>query len=364
MVWWAATNDEDPRITMAPNIFSFATKELSQDAVICWLIDWAGTDTTGSDEDDALRRCGRAFVDALFAKWPDWKVELGEEMRTEVLAQHANIDVLARVDSRHVLLIEDKTDTSAHHGQLDRYWDLVVDGKTPFGEVATDDLFPFYFKTGNHSLRDRQDAEKQEYAVFDRTDFLAVLDTYAGTNAILVDFRDHLRQWEQDTNSFRWWTKDTKDEERSDRGWEGLYRWIEESALLPDCGLGLVTSDREWGLLTTQVGGYWGVWIEPKEIGGFSLWLEKGRINFRLYGSVKEQNRDKEYWANALSECGGGRLDRPRRLVAAKTKPMCVAEWREWLAFGEDGRLDKDGTLQNLVEAKEIVQRALAAARG
>ena len=24
-----------------PNIFNYATKELSQDAVICWLIDWA-----------------------------------------------------------------------------------------------------------------------------------------------------------------------------------------------------------------------------------------------------------------------------------------------------------------------------------
>ena len=30
------TNDE------TPNLFHYATKELSQDAMICWLIDWAG----------------------------------------------------------------------------------------------------------------------------------------------------------------------------------------------------------------------------------------------------------------------------------------------------------------------------------
>ena len=31
---------------MTPNLFDFATKELSQDAVICWLIAWADADAT------------------------------------------------------------------------------------------------------------------------------------------------------------------------------------------------------------------------------------------------------------------------------------------------------------------------------
>lgn len=353
-----------------PNIFRFATKELSQDAVICWLIAWAGTDSAGSEEDEALRRCGRALVDALFAKWPDWEVQLGDRICTEVRAQHYKIDVLARVDGRYVLLIEDKTNTGAHHGQLGRYWNSVVEGKTEFGNVAADDLFPIYFKTGNHSLQDREYAEGQEYAVFDRTDFLGVLDTYTGANAILVDFRDYLRQLELETNSFHDWTRDGK---RTPRGWEGLYRWVEESALREGSGCGLVTSDGEWEPLTTHVGGYWGIWIEPTEMQGRGcIWIEKGTINFRLYPSVIEEDRDLKYWANTLVELGGRRLQRPRRLAPAKGKPMCVAEWPErparsphgWLAFGEDGRLDKEATLQNLVEAKEIVQRALAAARG
>ncbi len=342
-----------------PNLFTFATKELSQDAVICWLIAWAGSKAEGPDA-DALRRCGRAFVDALFAKWSDRMVVLGEETRTEVRPQHSNIDVLARVNCRQVLLIEDKTDTSAHDGQLGRYRTLVGEGKTPFGEVAADDLYPIYFKTGNYSQRERQDAEKEGYAVFDRADFLAVLDTYTGSNAILVDFRGHLRRWEQETNSFA----TGQDALRTERGWDGLLRWIEETALRPGCGPRLVASDKEWGLLDTLVGGNWGIWIKPTECHPFELWIEQGRINFRWQGSVEEQNRNKVYWANALCEASGGWLKRPRRLVAAATKPMCVAEWREWLAFGEDGRLDKEATLRNLVEAKEIVQRALAAAGG
>ena len=49
-------------MTSPPNLFDYATKELSQDAVICWLIDWAGRETSGEPEDEKLRQCGLAFV--------------------------------------------------------------------------------------------------------------------------------------------------------------------------------------------------------------------------------------------------------------------------------------------------------------
>lgn len=52
--------------------------------------------------DGGLRRCGRAFVDALFAKWRDWPVALGDRIHTEVRSQENRIDVLARVDGRYV----------------------------------------------------------------------------------------------------------------------------------------------------------------------------------------------------------------------------------------------------------------------
>ncbi len=108
-------------VNVRPNLFRRATKELSQDAVICWLIDWAGFPQSENADDEKLRRCGRAFLDALFAKWKDWPVELGPDIRTEVCQQEQGIDVLARVDGRYVLLIEDKTGTRPHDEQLKRY---------------------------------------------------------------------------------------------------------------------------------------------------------------------------------------------------------------------------------------------------
>ena len=150
----------------SPNLFDFATKELSQDAVICWLIAWADADVTEGPADGGLRQCGRAFVDALFATWEDWgTVELSDHIHTEVRRQQNRIDVLARIDCRYVLLIGDKTDTGAHHDQLGRYRETVLNGDTELGKVANDDLFPIYVKTGNHSRYDRRHAEGHDYRV-------------------------------------------------------------------------------------------------------------------------------------------------------------------------------------------------------
>ena len=333
--------------------------------MICWLIAWADADATEGPADGGLRECGRAFVDALFAKWQDWPVDLGNRIRTEVCRQQNRIDVLARVDGRYVLLIEDKTDTGAHDDQLDRYCEAALNGETAFGEVDNDDLFPIYIKTGNHSLKDRQHAEEHYYAVFDRTDFLCVLDAYDGPNPILLDFRDYLRRWQRETDSFRSWTGDAlanqdNEDDLPRLGWEGLYRCIEENCL--------VKSDCDWGALTTQVGTYWGIWIKPPETrrgSSFALWIEKNRISFRLYGttngkcSVDGMNREKAYWAHAFTNSSDGWLTKPSRFAATKTKPMCVAEWQGWIAFGDDGRLDMDETVHNLNWAKEILRRTI-----
>ena len=336
-----------------PNLFRYATKELSQDAMICWLIAWADSRAPTGPEDKPLRQLGRAFVEALFATWEDYPVELGEEVRTEIHAQKHNIDVLVRVNRRHVLLIEDKTGTNVHSGQLGRYWKLVVEGKTVLGRVAEDDVYPVFLKTGNFSLRDRESVEKQRYAVFDRSDFLRTLHSYRGSSEILLDFRHHLARWQAETESFRGWTRDGP---RRDRGWQGLYQLIEERHLLkgPD----------NWGGLTHLVGGFEGLWLEPDEESRnsrFAIWVEKDRISFRLYGSKTKpckagMEREQEYWADAFVRHEEGMFSRPpkSRYFPTKTKPMCVSEWRGWLRF-RDGRLDLDASMASVTKAREIL---------
>ena len=99
-----------------PNLFSFATSELSQDAVLCWLLAWADPSRAG---DGTLHDAGRAMLSAICAA-------AGREAphpsaSIVIRQQFERIDVVVEVGETLVLAIEDKTNTSDHAGQLERY---------------------------------------------------------------------------------------------------------------------------------------------------------------------------------------------------------------------------------------------------
>ena len=52
---------------MKPNVSDYATKELSQDAVICWSINWSGAQAEDESE-QALRNRRRALLEALLSE--------------------------------------------------------------------------------------------------------------------------------------------------------------------------------------------------------------------------------------------------------------------------------------------------------
>ena len=98
-----------------PNIFDFATKELSQDAVICWLVAYA------HGADGHHRQRGLDFVATLAGHSLD---RPGGHRITEVaepMLQYSRIDVYfqARVDGSLVsFVVEDKVGTRMHGDQL------------------------------------------------------------------------------------------------------------------------------------------------------------------------------------------------------------------------------------------------------
>ena len=235
-----------------PNIFNYATKELSQDAVICWLIDWAGRkDAEGEDKD--LHECGRRFVKALLDEHGDSLAPDNEE-EIKIRRQDHGIDVLARINGQ-VLLIEDKTSTSDHSKQLKRYYDAVIEGKTGLGEVDKEDLYPIFLKTGNQSRAEEKRIEEsvetgKGYKVFNRKEFLEkALNGYEGSNPILLDFRAYLQAREDDTNSFKDWKKEERTQ-WSKYAWQGFLRHIEEEFI--NCMRG------GWGYVSNPAGGFWG----------------------------------------------------------------------------------------------------------
>ena len=100
------------------NLFSYATKELSQDAFLRWLFEnW------DSDESDVKEAC-RTVICELF------NLKLKSEEITKIItySQVSGIDIVVDCwicDVKHILIIEDKTYTGPHDNQLTKYKEKV-----------------------------------------------------------------------------------------------------------------------------------------------------------------------------------------------------------------------------------------------
>ena len=381
--------------TDKPNIFKYATKELSQDAVICWLIEWAYHDEPGHEQ---LRECGQKFIEALFAKHDKEIPQVGE--KPKVWTQDNSIDVLSHI-GEYVLLVEDKTGTKDHSGQLKRYYDKVLKGKTKAKKVGKENILPIYLKTGNQSLFDRLRIENSTpYRVFNRCDFWKVVEPYQCAHPILGDFRDHLKSLEGDTQSYREWRED-RNGEVSYRLFEGFFRELENQLCVLNSNSGLVGFDNKdsakptqntwrlnghpswgWGWVPNPAGGFSGFWWYYRTVESCDIDIEiylqleikpdkpgDGKLCFKVDtgGLDKEQyhlrSRIKHDCHVRILNAGNGLLREPDRMRTGNT--MTVALWdvqcsdgqkqNPWLVFKPNGGPDIQATVKNLIKAQGVL---------
>lgn len=98
------------------NIFSFATNELSQDAFICWCLNWINMPVR--DDNESGRQFGARFLSRLL----NGAYDVSKVNRVYIFRQLLNIDVLVLVPELQVaLIIEDKTSSQEHGNQINRY---------------------------------------------------------------------------------------------------------------------------------------------------------------------------------------------------------------------------------------------------
>ena len=93
-----------------PNIFSIATKELSQDGFFTWLLQWA--DSSNNHFDPLLCNTAQEFVKALIQKQHDisnLKIESVKAWR-----QWEKIHIIAEINDDFAIIIEDKTNKGKH----------------------------------------------------------------------------------------------------------------------------------------------------------------------------------------------------------------------------------------------------------
>ena len=93
---------------MRPNLFWYATSELSQDAVLCWLLSWA--DKKQESQNPILHKVGTSFLDSIYEN-AKVKVPASYE-NIEIRQQDGGIDILCIVNGDTAIIIEDKTGTN------------------------------------------------------------------------------------------------------------------------------------------------------------------------------------------------------------------------------------------------------------
>lgn len=234
-----------------PNIFDYATKELSQDAVICWLVACA-KEATGVYQERGLE-----FISALWTHGRNSSEEPCVITNVESPSrQYKNIDVYfqATINDKVVsFVIEDKTDTLMRSGQMQRYINSIRGDSKP-----EDEILGIFFKTGYVYDEEMEQAETNNFPVFNALDMQKFLKQkpISDDHEILRQYRRHLeskikdreskeKRWDLDSDFVQWkflkslrdHLEDRRDEwnryldesfremHKADWIWNGLARW-------------------------------------------------------------------------------------------------------------------------------------------
>ena len=171
-----------------PNLFDHATSELSQDAILAWLLRWA--DPQYAQADPQLHQVGQFFIQKLYDK-AGKKVPLFTKLK--VITQKDKIDILAELtctdDTTRYILLEDKVNANEHGEQLDQY----IKKLTELRKIEEDHILPILLKTSFHS----ESPSNEKYTLFTLLDLYEVWQTGSSQNihnAIFTDYGLHLEQ--------------------------------------------------------------------------------------------------------------------------------------------------------------------------
>ena len=325
-----------------PNLFNFATSELSQDAFICWLLSWAAP---GNREfDQKLHECAKRLLDIFFDKHSKGKPP--SYNCVEVRKQDNFIDILCIINYDIYILIEDKTWTKNHSDQLRRYVDNIKSKN-----ISESKILPIYFKTGDQS--DYREIHKNGYIVFSRSDFLKVLN--AGhmtgiTNQIFLDYRNHLQKIDNEVNSY----KILPVSEWKWESWKGFF--IELQQLL---------KDGNWDYVPNPSGGFLGFWwhFQGDDQCEQYLQLEQVKCCFKIWVNDSSQRAKlRNQWHRTIHDIGRGlgiNIVKPQRFGNGQYMTVAILD-EEYRKENTDGTVDMHSTVDFLKKA-EIVLKTIAA---
>ena len=324
-----------------PNLFQFATSELSQDAMLCWLATWG--DPGFATHDQRLHQLGLAFLRSLFEMHGRSLPEIRKPI--EVKRQHRGIDVLIVINNTEAVCIEDKVGTTEHSEQLQRYLaGLKEDG------FSDDQVIPVYVQTGDQGSY--RGVKAAGYAVMRRDELIALLQSYlqeGGLDSIARDFHDYLKDIESRVEAFRshpiaewdWYA------------WQGFYSELQHQL-----------RDGEWGYVANPSGGFLGFWWHwhSEDESEQYLQIEQGSLCFKISvnDAVKRSDLRTKWLVRILKSAHKANflVVKPKRLGMGQTMTVAVFDG-DFRSVKSDGMLDLSSTLRVLRTAADVLDQAV-----
>jgi hypothetical protein len=223
-----------------PSIFKYATSELSQDAAIMWLLEWANP--YHQDNCPKLHQIGMSLLTSFYNISNN---TLEDFDSLTIFSQVRKIDILVEVvtgDKKTAILIEDKIKSSYHSDQLKRY----LDDLNSTNEY--DLVIPIYFKTGFQAKL--QVVKETGYYHFNVEHFYTILKQgyeLGIDNDIFQDLHNHIKELHQNylnsRDSFENYAKKNV-EDWSWWSWNGFFNKYETTFSKNEEGWGVVPSRR------------------------------------------------------------------------------------------------------------------------
>ena len=317
-----------------PNLFDYATSELSQDAFICWLAAWANPEYIATDI--KLHQLAVKFLSECFKKH---QIDFPESITNiKIEKQKDNIDVLITLNDSYAILIEDKTFSKQHSDQLKRYLDKI--------QISQKNLIPIpiYYKTGEQGSW--EEVKGSGFQIFNRNDLIELFDKVQIDNPIFNDYLDKLLRLGDLFGSYKTEPKDKWCPE----AWMGFYIELQNH-------LG-----GNWDFVSNPLGGFLGFWwnFKKDQESDIYLQLEENKLCFKIAVAEKSiGDRVKKTWREKFISAGkklGVKIEKPDRLGSGLT--ITTAVLKDYRVFDENG-LNIRKTISLLKLAEEVVTEAM-----
>lgn len=323
---------------MKVNIFKYATSELSQDAFLCWLI--ANSHPQYAENADLYKAaCG--FVYFLINKNGEWAYDKPIE-EIEVFKQQNHVDISFVVNKEVKVIIEDKTDTGAHNGQLERY---KKDEERRLKEAQK--LVCIYLKIGNEALSSLREIEKKDYRIVLRKDILNVLSQYEVKNDFYIDYVTHIQEMEDKTNVYL----NVPYDQWGDLAWQGFYMSLEENLKWSS-----------WSYISNPAGGFWGMswyWAQKSDCKMYLQIEKNGKLCIKLeMEDKKNASAIRNKWhKDLMKQCkllGYNEVYKPQRFGVGKWITIGCIDPKDYI--GSD-MFSRDRILNNLRKYENLIDK-------